>query len=51
MPALAKKKIVEASLKPKPPMEIGRSVIAPIIGTKIKKQAKLIFIPKESAIR
>ena len=36
-PALAKKNMVVASLKPKPPIEIGNSVIAPIIGTNIKK--------------
>jgi hypothetical protein len=37
IPALAKKKIVVASLKPKPPMDIGRSVMALIMGKKIRK--------------
>ncbi len=36
-PALAKKTIVMASLKPNPPIEIGSSVIAPIMGIKTKK--------------
>ena len=48
-PTFAKKKIVEASLKPKPPIDIGRRVIAPIMGRKMKKYARLIFNPKESA--
>ncbi len=36
-PALAKKNTVIASLRPKPPMEMGSKVIAPIIGKNIKK--------------
>jgi hypothetical protein len=36
-PAFAKKKIVLASLKPKPPRDIGNKVIAPIMGRKTKK--------------
>ena len=36
-PALAKKKMVLASLKPNPPREIGNKVIAPIIGRNMKK--------------
>lgn len=36
-PALAKNKTVLKSLKPKPPKEIGSSVIAPIMGIKTKK--------------
>jgi len=36
-PILVKKYIVVASLKPRPPIDIGSSVMAPIIGTKIKK--------------
>jgi hypothetical protein len=34
---LAKRKTLIFSLTPKPPMEIGNKVIAPIIGKKIKK--------------
>jgi len=49
-PALAKKKIVLASLKPKPPMEIGNKVMAPIIGKKTKKYTGLILIPKARAV-
>lgn len=37
MPALAKKNTVVASLNPKPPIEIGNSVIVVIIGKNIKK--------------
>lgn len=36
-PTFAKKKMVEASLKPNPPMEIGNKVIAPIMGMNTKK--------------
>ena len=36
-PALAKKNMVVASLKPKPPMDMGSSAIAPMMGIKIKK--------------
>jgi len=36
-PALAKKNIVMASLNPKPPIDMGNIVIAPIIGRKTKK--------------
>ncbi len=36
-PILAKKNMVVASLKPKPPIEIGNKVIAPMIGKNIKK--------------
>lgn len=32
MPALEKKYIVVASRKPRPPIEMGKSVMAPIIG-------------------
>jgi len=35
-PTLAKYKAKRLSLRPNPPSEIGRSVIAPIIGRKIK---------------
>lgn len=34
---LEKKKIIVASLKPNPPIDIGRSVIALTTGIKIKK--------------
>jgi len=37
MPAFAKKNIVVASLKPSPPNDMGKRVIAPIIGIKTKK--------------
>ena len=37
IPALAKKRVVVASLNPRPPIEIGNRVIAPITGMKIKK--------------
>jgi hypothetical protein len=37
MPAWAKKNMVVTSLKPKPPIEIGSKVIAPITGINIKK--------------
>ena len=36
-PAWAKKKMVVASLRPSPPIDIGNKVIAPIIGRKTKK--------------
>lgn len=36
-PTLAKKNIVIASLNPKPPIEIGNIVIAPIMGKNTKK--------------
>ena len=36
-PILAKKYMVAASLKPRPPIDIGNSVIALIIGRNIKK--------------
>jgi hypothetical protein len=36
-PILVKKYIVVASLKPRPPIDIGSKVMAPIIGIKIKK--------------
>ena len=36
-PALPKKYMVETSLSPRPPMEIGSNVKAPIIGRKTKK--------------
>ena len=36
-PALAKKNMVVASLKPKPPMDMGSSAIAPMMGINIKK--------------
>jgi len=36
-PAFAKKNMVVASLNPRPPNEMGNKVIAPIMGTKIKK--------------
>ena len=36
-PTLAKKNIVVASLNPRPPIEIGNKVIAPIMGRNIKK--------------
>jgi hypothetical protein len=36
-PAFAKKNIAVASLNPKPPIEIGNSVIAPMIGMNTKK--------------
>ena len=36
-PALAKKNTVVASLNPRPPIEIGNKVIAPIKGRKMKK--------------
>jgi len=35
-PAFPKKYIVVASLRPSPPIEIGRSVIAPMMGRKIR---------------
>lgn len=37
IPALEKKNMVMASRKPKPPMEMGKSVIAAIIGIYTKK--------------
>jgi hypothetical protein len=49
-PALAKKNMVAASLKPRPPMDMGKSVIAPITGKSIKKYNILIFIPKDKAV-
>ena len=49
-PALAKKKTVAASLKPKPPIDMGNRVIAPIIGIKIKKKRMFILIPTERAM-
>jgi len=36
-PASAKKNTVMASLNPKPPIEMGSNVIAPIMGRKMKK--------------
>jgi len=36
-PAFAKKKMVVASLNPKPPNEMGSKIMAPIMGIKIKK--------------
>lgn len=36
-PTLAKKNMVVASLSPKPPIDIGKRVMAPIIGRKMKK--------------
>lgn len=36
-PALAKKSTVIFSLNPRPPIEIGNKVIAPIMGKKMKK--------------
>lgn len=36
-PAFAKRKIVVASLRPRPPIEIGSIEIAPMTGKKIKK--------------
>jgi len=36
-PTLAKKNTTVASLSPRPPIEIGSKVIAPIKGRKIKK--------------
>jgi hypothetical protein len=37
IPILAKKNIVVASLRPKPPIDIGSMLIADITGTNIKK--------------
>jgi hypothetical protein len=37
MPALAKKSTVMFSLTPKPPIDIGNNVMAPIIGKNTKK--------------
>lgn len=36
-PTVPKKNMVAASLKPRPPIEIGNRVITPIIGKKTKK--------------
>ena len=36
-PAFAKNNIVIVSLNPRPPMDMGSKVIAPIMGIKIKK--------------
>ena len=49
-PTLAKKNMVVASLKPNPPIEIGKSVIAHIIGMNIKKYRSFIFRPNDKAI-
>ena len=48
-PALTKKNTVAFSLKPKPPMDMGSNVIAPIIGMKIKKYRIFALIPKDKA--
>jgi hypothetical protein len=37
IPALAKKNTIVASLNPRPPIEMGNSVIAPTIGRYTKK--------------
>lgn len=50
-PALAKKYIVVASLKPRPPIDIGKSVMALITGTNTKKYIILIFTPSARAIK
>jgi len=50
-PTLEKKNIVLASRRPKPTMDIGKKVIAPIIGRNIKKQAILVSIPKDKEIK
>jgi hypothetical protein len=50
MPTLVNKITVIFSLTPKPPIEIGRSVIAVTTGIKIKKYIRFTFTPKDRAI-
>ena len=49
-PALAKKYMVVASRRPRPPIEMGKRVIAPTMGIKIKKYNKSIFNPRDKAM-